>query len=89
MSKGFASTYRIVLLAAGILVCFAGLGARLPSDAVVDDNLAFAKERTISRLIEMQSLDYLMDHARLHARVLLPALEEARARAGRVAGRKN
>jgi hypothetical protein len=67
----------------------AGLGARLPSDAVVDDNLAFAKERTISRLIEMQSLDYLMDHARLHARVLLPALEEARARAGRVAGRKN
>ncbi len=29
MSKGFASSYRIVLLAVGILVCFAGLGARL------------------------------------------------------------
>jgi cell division protein FtsI/penicillin-binding protein 2 len=29
MSKGFASNYRIVLLASGILVTFAGLGARL------------------------------------------------------------
>ena len=29
MSKGFASSYRIVLLAVAILVCFTGLGARL------------------------------------------------------------
>jgi len=36
MSKGFASTYRIVLLAAGILVCFAGLGARLVFLHVID-----------------------------------------------------
>ena len=36
MSKGFASTYRIVLLAAGILVCFAGLGARLVYLHVID-----------------------------------------------------
>ena len=66
-----------------------GLGDRLPPDAVVDDNLAFAKERTLSRLVEMQSLDYLMDHARLHAPVLLPALEEARARAATVPVRRN
>ncbi len=36
MSKGFASTYRIVLLAAGILVCFVGLGARLVFLHVID-----------------------------------------------------
>lgn len=36
MSKGFASTYRIVLLAAGLFVCFAGLGARLVVLHVVD-----------------------------------------------------
>ncbi|HEX2853176.1 MAG TPA: penicillin-binding protein 2 [Opitutaceae bacterium] len=29
MSKGFASSYRIVLLATGLFACFAGLGARL------------------------------------------------------------
>ena len=61
----------------------------LPADALVDDNLAFAKERTISRLIEAQSLSYLMDHARLHAPVLLPALEELREKEGKVAVRKN
>src|ERR1700690_4178386 len=36
MSKGFASSYRIVLLAAGILVCFAGLGRRLVFLHVID-----------------------------------------------------
>ncbi len=36
MSKGFASSYRIVLLAAVILVCFAGLGARLVFLHVID-----------------------------------------------------
>ncbi|HUR57736.1 MAG TPA: penicillin-binding protein 2, partial [Opitutaceae bacterium] len=29
MSKGFASSYRIVLLAGGLLICFGGLGTRL------------------------------------------------------------
>ncbi|MEO6873617.1 MAG: penicillin-binding protein 2 [Opitutaceae bacterium] len=36
MSKGFASSYRIVLLAIAILVSFAGLGARLVQLQVVD-----------------------------------------------------
>jgi cell division protein FtsI (penicillin-binding protein 3) len=36
MSKGFASSYRIVLLAAGILGCFALLGARLVFLHVID-----------------------------------------------------
>ena len=36
MSKGFASSYRIVLLAAGMLVCFASLGARLVFLHVID-----------------------------------------------------
>lgn len=36
MSKGFASSYRIVLLAAAILACFTGLGARLVFLHVID-----------------------------------------------------
>ena len=36
MSKGFASSYRIVLLAAGILLCYAALGARLVYLHVID-----------------------------------------------------
>lgn len=64
-------------------------GTSLPADALIDDNLAFAKERTISRLIEAQSLSYLMDHARLHAPVLLPALEELREKEGKVSLRRN
>jgi cell division protein FtsI (penicillin-binding protein 3) len=36
MSKGFASSYRIVLLAVGILVCFTALGARLVFLHVID-----------------------------------------------------
>lgn len=67
----------------------AGLGPRLPPDAVVDSNLAFAKERTLSRLVEMQSLPYLTDHARLHAPVLLQALEEAAAKAAATPERRN
>lgn len=41
---------------------------------VVDDNLGFVKDRTISRLIEMQSNEYLVDHATMHAPELLKAL---------------
>lgn len=44
---------------------------------VVDDNLAFAKDRTISRLTEMQSAEYIRAHAEDHAPELLYALEEA------------
>ena len=46
-------------------------------DLVVDDNLGFAKDRAISRLTEMQSLDYLVEHAHRYAPDLLLALAEA------------
>lgn len=36
MSKGFASSYRIVLLAVGLFACFAGLGVRLVWLHVID-----------------------------------------------------
>jgi cell division protein FtsI (penicillin-binding protein 3) len=36
MSKGFASNYRIALLAVGVFVCFAGLGSRLVTLHVVE-----------------------------------------------------
>jgi cell division protein FtsI/penicillin-binding protein 2 len=36
MSKGFASNYRVVLLATGILICFGGVAARLVSLSVLD-----------------------------------------------------
>src|ERR1041385_1013847 len=36
MSKGFASNYRLALLASGLVVCFAGLGVRLAFLHVVD-----------------------------------------------------
>lgn len=45
---------------------------------MVDDNLGFAKDRIISRLTEMDSLEYLTAHAKQHEPVLLPALEEAK-----------
>ncbi|GIL76360.1 hypothetical protein Vretifemale_5974 [Volvox reticuliferus] len=53
--------------------------AALP-DVVVDDNLGFAKDRTISRLTEMQSLEYLLHHARQHEPSLVLALQEAQDR---------
>ena len=46
------------------------------SEQVVDDNLGFAKDRTISRLTEMQSAEYLRAHAKAHAPELLLALTE-------------
>jgi predicted ATPase len=64
-------------------------GRGLPVGAWVDDNLAFAVERTISRLTEMQTLTYLVAHARAHAPVLLLALEEQVARVGSVPERRN
>ncbi|MEW5300286.1 MAG: hypothetical protein WDW36_003227 [Sanguina aurantia] len=56
-----------------------GLLASLP-DPLVDDNLAFSKDRTISRLIEMQSMEHMVTHARAHAPELLAALLEAQAK---------
>lgn len=46
-------------------------------EVVVDDNLGFSKDRTISRLTEMQSLEYLLHHAKAHEPALLLALHEA------------
>lgn len=45
-------------------------------DIVVDDQLAFAKDRTISRLTEMQSIEYLLAHAKQHAPHMVLALQE-------------
>jgi predicted ATPase len=49
------------------------------AELVVDDNLGFSKERTISRLLEMQSIQYLIAHAQQHDPELVPALKEAAA----------
>ena len=51
------------------------------TDVMVDDNLGFAKDRTISRLTEMQSLEFLLAHANEHAPENKLALEEAKAKA--------
>ncbi|CAD7705031.1 unnamed protein product [Ostreobium quekettii] len=49
-------------------------------EAIVDDNLGFAKDRTVSRLIEMRGLDYQVEHSNRHAPELLLALAEAQER---------
>ena len=54
-----------------------GLSQAENSELMVDDNLGFAKDRTVSRLIEMQSLDYQVEHSNRHAPELLLALAEA------------
>ena len=54
-------------------------------ELVVDDNLGFAKDRTISRLTEMQSEEYLRAHAKAHAPELLLALAEGKAAAAAAA----
>ncbi|KAF8055927.1 Afg1l [Scenedesmus sp. PABB004] len=59
-------------------------GARLPGasgasssgEVVVDDQLGFAKDRAISRLTEMQSLEYLIAHAKAHDPGAVLALQE-------------
>ena len=42
----------------------------------IDDNIGFAKDRIISRLTEMQSVEYARSHAETHAPELLPSLKE-------------
>ena len=54
-----------------------GGGGAGGGDLVVDDNLGFSKDRTVSRLTEMQSSEYLAAHAEMHAPELLLALKEA------------
>jgi predicted ATPase len=49
-------------------------------DVVVDAQLSFAKERAISRLTEMQSVEYLLAHAQQHAPHLVLALQEMAAK---------
>jgi predicted ATPase len=48
-------------------------------EVVVDDQLGFAKDRTISRLTEMQSIEYLLQHAKQRPELkhLVLALQEA------------
>ncbi|CAL5221501.1 g3705 [Coccomyxa viridis] len=59
-------------------------------DDIIDDNLGFSKERCISRLTEMQSFEYLIEHARQHSPQLMLALEQASKKGGEtVAGRRN
>ena len=52
-------------------------GSSSSAELVVDDNLGFAKDRTVSRLIEMQTVEYAVAHARHRDASLLAALEEA------------
>lgn len=55
-----------------------GAGAEEEDGLCVDDNVGFAKDRTVSRLIEMQSLEYARAHAEEHAPELLPSLQAAK-----------
>eukprot|EP00879_Flechtneria_rotunda_P012649 GHRR01013207.1.p1 GENE.GHRR01013207.1~~GHRR01013207.1.p1 ORF type:complete len:536 (+),score=192.87 GHRR01013207.1:1802-3409(+) len=45
-------------------------------EPVVDDHLAFTKDRTISRLTEMQSIEYQIQHAKQHVPQLVLALKD-------------
>ncbi|HWL14268.1 MAG TPA: penicillin-binding protein 2, partial [Opitutus sp.] len=52
MSKGFASSYRIVLLAAGVIACFGALGVRLVFLHVIDrEDLIGSIERARRQII--------------------------------------
>lgn len=46
------------------------------SDAYVDEHLGFVKDRTVSRLLEMQSVEYAMVHAEQYQPEMLLALQE-------------
>jgi len=45
-------------------------------EVVVDEQLAFVKDRAISRLTEMQSIEYQIQYAKQHAPQLVLALQE-------------
>ena len=52
-------------------------GEKAGDDVVVDDNLGFAKDRTVSRLIEMQTIEYALAHSERNQPDMKLALEEA------------
>lgn len=55
-------------------------GQKVTEDVVVDDNLGFAKDRTISRLIEMQTIEYALAHSERNQPEMKLALEEAKSK---------
>lgn len=55
-------------------------GVKVGEDDVVDDNLGFAKDRTISRLIEMQTIEYALAHSERNQPEMKLALEEAQSK---------
>ena len=65
-----------------LLISFSAMRVQAGSEGedIIDDNLGFSKERCISRLVEMQSLEYLIRHAKRHSPSLLLALEEVQQR---------
>jgi hypothetical protein len=56
-------------------------------ETVVDVQLAFVKDRAISRLTEMQSIEYQLAWAKQHAPQLVLALQEMQQQQQQAAGR--
>jgi peroxisome-assembly ATPase len=54
--------------------------SKFAEEMLVDDNLGFAKDRTVSRLAEMQTIEYAIAHAKRYDPALCLALEDARGR---------
>jgi hypothetical protein len=57
-------------------------GAGGAPEAIVDVQLAFVKDRAISRLTEMQSIEYQIQYAKQHAPQLVLALQEVQQQQG-------
>lgn len=57
-------------------------GANSAPEVIVDIQLAFVKDRAISRLTEMQSIEYQIQYAKQHAPQLVLALEEVQQQQG-------
>ena len=56
MSKGFASSFRLVLLASAILLCFAGVGVRLVHLHVLDrEQLVSYVDRARNSVVKEQA----------------------------------
>jgi cell division protein FtsI (penicillin-binding protein 3)/stage V sporulation protein D (sporulation-specific penicillin-binding protein) len=66
MSKGFASNYRMVLLATGIFLCFGGVTARLACLHVVDrtERLKFVEQARRSFVVENARRGNILDARR-------------------------
>lgn len=50
------------------------------SDAFVDDHLGFVKDRTVSRLLEMRTFEYAIEHAKKYQPDLLLPLKEVQSK---------